>query len=81
MFFLRIYKSKKEQRYIHIHLTTSQETYNTKVKFRDYLINNKKACEEYVKIKKHAVKHCKDDGHLYQKLKDKFMKKIIKKLN
>ena len=79
-FFLRKYKSKKGERFIHIHLTTSQSTYDKKIKFRDYLLNNKKACEEYILIKKNAVKHCKDDGHLYQKLKSKFMDKIMKKI-
>lgn len=80
-FFLRKYKSSKGERYIHIHLTTNQETFDKKIKFRDYLLNNKAVCREYILIKKNAVKHCKDDGHLYQKLKSNFMTKIMKIIN
>ncbi len=80
VFLLKKYKSKNGERFIHIHLTTSQKTFDKRVKFRDYLINNKADCDEYILIKKNAVKHCKDDGHLYQKLKSKFMTKIMKKI-
>jgi len=80
LFYLKIYKSIKGERFVHIHITTSQKTFDKKIKFRDYLINNKKECKEYMLVKKKAVKHCKDDGHLYQKLKSKFMDKIMKKI-
>lgn len=80
VFFLRKYKSKNGERFIHIHLTTSQKTYEDKIKFRDYLINNKTVCAEYTLIKKHAAKNCKNDGHLYQKLKSKFVAKIMRKI-
>ncbi|GEM_PF-3619824 len=45
--------------------------------FRTYLRKNNKVAEQYVKIKKQALKKAKGNGEIYRKQKDTFLKKVI----
>ncbi|SLM62762.1 GrpB family protein [Dickeya sp. DW 0440] len=44
------------------------------VAFRDYLIKNKKAAEQYAEIKYAAVREGENDTHRYSALKTDFIK-------
>jgi len=79
LFFIKKYGVFKKRR-VHIHLTT----YNSKIwkqalKFKNHLLKNKKIREEYIKIKKHACKLCKEDGKVYRSHKNKFIKNVLNK--
>jgi GrpB-like predicted nucleotidyltransferase (UPF0157 family) len=79
LFFTKIYGIMKKRR-VHLHLTD----YNGKIwkqalKFKNHLLKNKKIREDYIKIKKHACKLCKQDSKIYRTHKNKFIKDILKK--
>lgn len=80
LFFIKEYGLIKKRR-VHIHLTA----YNSKIwkqalKFKNHLIKNKKTREEYIKIKKQACKLCKQEGKIYRAHKNKFIKKVLRKI-
>jgi len=79
----RIFLQKKivfrgNERRIHIHLTLTKPYWDSFIIFREYLRNNKKAREEYTKIKKKAAKYSKQEGKIYRAYKEECIKKIIK---
>lgn len=79
-FFTReaVYKKKKIN--IHLHLVRMNGIdWKEMVAFRDYLSDDRDALEEYVAVKKKAAKIAKGDKKRYMELKDKFIKRAIKK--
>ena len=80
LFFRRDYNYKKENRRVHIHLIKFKSNdWNKMIKFRDYLIKHPESVEQYMNIKKQAVKKASGDGEKYRKYKEKFIKNILKK--
>lgn len=78
-FFQKIIKHTGKERRIHIHLTYPSSGYfDSFVRFRDYLRNNKKDMSEYAKVKKEAAKKAKEDGIKYANHKMKVLRKILK---
>lgn len=64
--------------YLHIE-TINGELWENHIYFRDYLRLNKKAVEEYLKLKKElAIEHSEDRGS-YTSAKNEFIKSILKK--
>ena len=49
------------------------------VSFRNYLLKHPEVVEQYVRIKKEAVKKADGLGDVYRKHKEKFIKSITKK--
>lgn len=74
----RIVYGGKERR-VHIHLTSDKGFRNSFIAFRDYLRKNKKARDEYIKIKKEAASKAKEDKDKYSNYKLSFLKRHIKK--
>ncbi len=81
LFFRRNYPYKNGKRRIHIHLVKFEGTdWEEIVYFRDFLLKHPKAVEEYIKIKKEAVKKALGDGEKYRKHKESFILNILRKL-
>jgi len=70
---------KGEERRIHIHLTTNKNFLDSFIAFRDYLRKNRKARDEYAKIKKNGSKYAKEDKTKYVKYKLNFLKSTVKR--
>lgn len=49
------------------------------VAFRDYLIKNREEMIRYIEVKKRAVQLAKGDKNIYMRIKDPFIKKIVRK--
>ncbi len=78
-FFQKIIKYRGKERRVHIQLTyDGSYTWKAAIAVRDYLNRNKKAAQEYARIKKEAVKHAKGEGKKYKKYKKSFLDKIEK---
>ena len=79
LFFRIDYPYKKSLHRIHIHLTRfDNRDWREIIYFRDYLLKNPWAVEEYIKIKKEGVKKAMGDGAIYREYKRKFIEKIYK---
>ncbi len=78
-FFQKRILNKGLERRVHIHLTADNGFFNSFVAFRDYLRNNKKATEEYAKIKKRGSKLALGDKLKYAEYKSSFLKQTIEK--
>lgn len=78
--FFRIdYPYKSNIRRIHIHLTKyKSRDWNEIIFFRNYMLENPLAVEQYSKIKKEGVKIAMGDGESYRDYKKKFIKDILK---
>lgn len=64
----------------HIHLTQiDSKDWREAIIFRNHLINHPKRAEEYNLLKKEAVKQANQDGEVYRKLKEPFIKGIIER--
>ncbi len=70
---------KNPSKIFHIHLTSDEEVFMKMILFRDYLRENPKVMKEYAKLKKHASKVSKNNAEKYKKIKNPFIKSIIKK--
>jgi GrpB-like predicted nucleotidyltransferase (UPF0157 family) len=76
--FAKVYGSKdNSKRIFHIHLTSDKDVFETMLIFRDYLRKNPKVSKEYSKLKKKAMKSCRDNLKAYVKLKNPFIKSVI----
>ena len=80
LFFSRDYPYKKRGRRIHIHFTKfNSQDWKGIIGVRDYLRKHLEAVEQYVEIKKEAVKKAFGNGEIYRKHKEKFIEDILKK--
>lgn len=80
VFLKRDARIKGKARRFHIHIVPLNHKLHSKaICFRNYLIKNPKASEEYSELKRKAIMKCGDDGEVYRKLKTKFIKRCIKK--
>ncbi|MDP3639719.1 MAG: GrpB family protein [Nanoarchaeota archaeon] len=80
LFFRRDYPYKNRKRRIHIHLVKFGGTdWKEMIGFRNYLLKHPEVVEQYVKIKKEAVKKADGRGGVYRKHKENFIKSITKK--
>lgn len=80
LFFKRDVKRLGKIRRIHLHLTKHQsQNWREMIDFRNFMLGNKSALEQYIKIKKQAVVVAKGDGEKYRKYKEKFIQSILKK--
>lgn len=81
LFFKKDYSHKNKKRRIHIHLTKfNSKDWKDIISFCDYLKRHSEVVEEYIKIKKDAVRKARGDGEIYRKHKEKFIKDIMKKI-
>ena len=80
LFFRIDYFYKNKKRRVHLHLVkfNSQE-WKKIIGFRDYLLGHPEAVQQYIQVKKEAVKKALGDGKKYRKYKEKFIKNILKK--
>ncbi len=79
IFLRRDSKINGKNRRFHIHIISNKKVWNDHIDFRDYLIKNPKVSSEYAELKKKAVIECNNEGKIYRKLKDKFIKKYTGK--
>ncbi len=71
---------EETMRTYHIHLMSSQsEELKDMLFFREYLKSNPEEARIYADIKKRASTEAHENGMLYRKLKEPFMKEILKK--
>lgn len=81
LFFRRDYSYKNRKRRIHIHLTKfNGQDWKEMIGFRNYLLKHHDTVEQYVKIKKAAVKKALGNGGKYRKHKGKFIENILRKV-
>ena len=70
---------KKKVR-VHIHLTKfNSRDWIEMIAFRDYLLSDKEATSEYIKIKRKAAKLARGDKDTYMRIKSPFIRMIIEK--
>ena len=79
IFLRRDSKINGKNRRFHIHIILKKQIWNDHINFRDYLIANPKISSEYAELKKKAVVACDNNGKIYRRLKDKFIKKHTEK--
>lgn len=80
-FFEKDIRNNKFIRRIHIQLTPYKSIiWKNAIDFRDYLIKNKKAREEYAKIKKTASQLANGSGFAYRRHKNSFITKTLNKI-
>jgi GrpB-like predicted nucleotidyltransferase (UPF0157 family)/FMN phosphatase YigB (HAD superfamily) len=78
--FARYHNSKDNPKKVfHIHITADKDVFETMLAFRDYLLKNPKASQDYAKLKKKAAKLCQNQHELYTPLKNPFIKSSISK--
>jgi len=66
---------------VHIHIViTDQKQYKNLLAFRNYLSKNKKESERFFKLKQKWEKQVKGDRIKYGKLKEKYVKQILRKV-
>jgi GrpB-like predicted nucleotidyltransferase (UPF0157 family) len=71
---------EETRRTYHIHLMAPQsEELKDMLFFREYLKSHPEQAKIYAEIKKRASVEAHEDGNLYRKLKEPFMKEILKK--
>lgn len=81
LFFRRDYSYKNRKRRIHIHLTKfNGQDWKEMIGFRNYLLKHHDVVEQYIKIKKEAVKKVLGDGEKYRKHKEKFIEDILRRV-
>ena len=78
-FFQKRIICRGKERRVHIHLTADKGFLNSFIGFRNYLRENKKARNEYARIKKQGSKLAKEDKLKYANHKLSFLKETIKK--
>jgi len=80
IFLRKIIKYGGKERHIHIHLTLNNTFWNSFIVVRDYLRTHDKERDEYVQLKKEAVKHARAMGECkkYGIYKEPFLEKILK---
>lgn len=67
---------------IHIHIVRiGAKPYKNILAFRDYLRKNKKEIDRFFKLKLEWLKVAKGNRGKYEKLKGKYVKEILRKLN
>jgi len=80
LFFEKDYPYKRRKRRVHIHLTQiNSKDWKQILSFRNWLEKHPEDIQEYVKIKKAAVKKARGDGEVYRKHKEKFIASILEK--
>lgn len=80
LFLEKDYKYLGKIRRVHIHLTRHNSPIWKKcIAVRDYLRNNPKEAEEYIKIKKKAIKIAREEGKIYRSYKKSFLDKLEEK--
>ena len=73
-------KGPEENRTIYLHIEKHQgQDWKNLIQFRDYLIKDKSARDEYQKLKQDLFLKYADDRPKYTALKNKFIQNIIKK--
>lgn len=79
LFFEKDYKNNKRIRRVHLHLTSlNSKIWKNAIKIREILKYDKEKQQKYEQIKKDVVKKAKGNGKTYRRLKDKFLKEILK---
>lgn len=79
LFFRKDYHSVRGPRRIHLHLVVlNGNEWKNLIKFRDFLKKDKKLSSEYGDIKKKAVKTARGNGAIYKKIKNDFIKNLLK---
>lgn len=78
-FFFRIdYPYDNSVRRIHVHLTeVDSRDWKEMILFRDYLINNPEAMEQYAELKRRGVDKALGDGQKYREYKEEFIRDIL----
>lgn len=67
-------------RRFHAHIVPlNHRLWKDALNFRDYLIEHPKVSKEYSELKKKAVIACNNRGEVYRRMKNKFIKRCIKK--
>jgi len=80
LFLTKYYKYSGKERLVHLQLSFSDsQSWKNQLLVRDFLRINKKAREDYARIKTEAVKFAKGDGKKYRKYKHQFLQNLIKK--
>ena len=80
LFFKKPYTYSGKTRLVHLQLTFLEgQVWKDHLLVRNFLRTNKKAREDYTRIKKEAVKFAKGDGEKYRKYKHNFLQDLIKK--
>ena len=81
LFFVKDHNYKNRKERIHIHLTKfNGKDWKEMISFRDYLLKNRTAAEQYALIKKASVKKALGNGKKYRKYKEKFIKDALIKI-
>ncbi|MBU1178070.1 GrpB family protein [Patescibacteria group bacterium] len=81
LFFRRDYVAGQQKRRVHLHLVERVGSeWQQFIFFRDYLRENPIAVEEYIKIKKEAVKMAGGDGKKYREHKEEFIVNVLQKI-
>ena len=71
---------EETMRTYHIHLMApGSEEFQDMLFFREYLKNNPEDAKRYEEIKKRASVEAHENGNLYRKLKEPFMKEVLQK--
>lgn len=74
----RIQSGGKERR-VHVHLTLTDNFWNSFISLRDYLRVHNKERNKYAKIKREAIKLCKGEGQRYHGYKHQFLENLQKR--
>jgi GrpB-like predicted nucleotidyltransferase (UPF0157 family) len=80
IFLKRDAKIKGKARRFHMHIVPlNHSIHRNAIGFRNHLIKNPEVSKEYSELKKKAVIKCNNDGEIYRKLKNRFIRNCIKK--
>ena len=80
LFLRRDYLFQRKKVRVHIHLTRfNGRDWKEMIAFRDYLLRDKEATRDYIKIKKRAAQLAKGDKDTYMRIKSPFIQMIIEK--
>ncbi len=80
MFFFRDYGLNGRERRVHLHLTfQGSRDFIEMVALRDYLREHREEARKYEEVKRKAVKLARGDGETYRRLKNQYLKRLVKK--
>jgi GrpB-like predicted nucleotidyltransferase (UPF0157 family)/shikimate kinase len=78
-FMHRVIKEGDKERRVHVHLSLTQEFFDSFISFRDYLRKNETARDEYANVKKEGVKLAKGDSKKYANHKQEVIVRLAAK--
>ena len=80
VFLIKKIKKGKAPVTFHLHVTwKSAKGFRDAIKFRDYLLTHPKEMQNYFVLKKYWAKKAKDKPREYLKMKEKYIKNILKR--